>query len=131
MSKVQLPNNEEAIIADFALDSTAQAMLVQLTALNKGIGSGSLEKLVEYAKEAAKDSEKFQAQTLEQQKELHKATEDLGKEFKKENAKPSGNAPGANNAPPSSGKVADAANKAITVGLTTSWVQLGNLVLVR
>ncbi len=114
MSKVQLPNNEEAIIADFALDSTAQAMLVQLTALNKGIGSGSLEKLVEYAKEAAKDSEKFQAQTLEQQKELHKATEDLGKEFKKENAKPSGNAPGANNAPPSSGKVADAANKAAT-----------------
>ena len=114
MSKVQLPNNEEAIIADFALDSTAKAMLVQLTALNKGIGSGSLEKLVEYAKDAAKDSEKFQAQTLDQQKELHKATEDLGKEFKKENAKPSGNAPGANNAPPSSGKVADAANKAAT-----------------
>ena len=114
MSKVQLPNNEEAIIADFALESTAKAMLLQLTALNKGIGSGSLEKLVEYAKDAAKDSEKFQAQTLDQQKELHKATEDLGKEFKKENAKPSGNAPGANNAPPSAGKVADAANKAAT-----------------
>jgi len=113
MSRVQLPNNEEAIIADFALDSTAQAMLTQLVALNKGIGSGSLQKLVDYAKEAAKDAEKFQQKTLDQQKELHKATEDLGKEFKKEKAKPAaGNAPGANNAPASAGKISDAANKA-------------------
>lgn len=113
MSRVQLPNNEEAIIADFALDSTAQAMLTQLVALNKGIGSGSLQKLVDHAKNAAKDAEKFQQKTLDQQKELHKATEDLGKEFKKEKTKPAaGNAPGANNAPASAGKISDAANKA-------------------
>jgi hypothetical protein len=113
MSRVQLPNNEEAIIADFALDSTARAMLTQLVALNKGIGSGSLQKLVDHAKEAAKDAEKFQQKTLDQQKELHKATEDLGKEFKKEKTKPAaGNAPGANNAPAFAGKISDAANKA-------------------
>ena len=113
MSRVQLPNNEEAIIADFALDSTAQAMLTQLVALNKGIGSGNLQKLVEHAKEAAKDSEAYYKEAKKQQEDLHKATEDLGKEFKKTAKEaPKGNAPGSDVAGPSAGKISDAANKA-------------------
>ena len=114
MSRVQLPNNEEAIIADFALDSTAQAMLTQLVALNKGIGSGNLQKLVEHAKEAAKDSEAYYKEAKKQQEDLHKATEDLGKEFKKtaKQAPTTGNAPGSDVAGPSAGKISDAANKA-------------------
>ena len=34
MSRVQLPDGGEAIIADFALESTAQMMLAQLAQLN-------------------------------------------------------------------------------------------------
>ena len=114
MSRVQLPNNEEAIIADFALDSTAQAMLTQLVALNKGIGSGNLQKLVEHAKEAAKDSEAYYKEAKKQQEELHKATEDLGKEFKKtaKQAPTTGNAPGSDVAGPSAGKISKAADQA-------------------
>ncbi len=114
MSRVQLPNNEEAIIADFALDSTAQAMLTQLVALNKGIGSGNLQKLVEHAKEAAKDSDAYYKEAKKQQEDLHKATEDLGKEFKKtaKQAPTTGNAPGSDVAGPSAGKISNAANKA-------------------
>jgi uncharacterized protein YjbJ (UPF0337 family) len=113
MSRVQLPNNEEAIIADFALDSTAQAMLTQLVALNKGIGSGNLQKLVEHAKEAAKDSEAYYKEAKKQQEELHKATEDLGKEFKKSAKEaPKGNAPGSDVAGPSAGQLSKAADQA-------------------
>ena len=114
MSRVQLPNNEEAIIADFALDSTAQAMLTQLVALNKGIGSGNLQKLVEHAKKAAKDSEAYYKEAKKQQEDLHKATEDLGEEFKKtaKQAPTTGNAPGSDVAGPSAGQISKAADQA-------------------
>ncbi len=102
------------MIADFALESTAQAMLTQLVALNKGIGSGNLEKLVAHAKEAAKDSEAYYKEAKKQQEDLHKATEDLGKEFKKtaKQAPAAGNAPGSDVAGPSAGKISKAADQA-------------------
>jgi len=84
MSRVQLPNNEEAIIADFALESTAQMMLAQLKMLN---GDKNFEKLVEHAKENAKDADAFNKSTKKFQEKLLNETKDLGDEIEKSNKK--------------------------------------------
>ena len=107
MSKVLLPNNEEATIADFALESTAQLMLGQLAKLN---GNKDWEKLVEHAKENAKDQEAFYNLTKKFQQELLKETQDLGDEIEKGN-KQQKPAPGptVGNAGPGPGKIGEAA----------------------
>ena len=90
MSRVQLPNNEEAIIADFALESTAQMMLAQLAKLS---GDKNFEKLVEHAKQAAKDQEAFEKSTKKFQQELLGETKDLVGEVEKSGKKAPGNLP--------------------------------------
>jgi hypothetical protein len=111
MSRVQLPNNEEAIIADFALESTAQMMLAQLAKLN---GNKDWEKLVEHAKQNAKDQEAFQKLTKDFQKELLGKTGDLVDEVEKSGKKAPGQLPSVSgntggNTAGSVGKAADAA----------------------
>ena len=90
MSRVQLPNNEEAIIADFALESTAKAMLAQLAKLS---GDKNFEKLVEHAKQAAKDQDAFEKSTKKFQQELLGETKDLVGEVEKSGKKAPGNLP--------------------------------------
>lgn len=107
MSRVLLPNNEEAIIADFALESTAQLMLAQLAKLNS---NKDWEKLVEHAKENAKDQEAFYNLTKKFQQDLLKETQDLGDEIEKGNKKQKP-APGptVGNAGPGPGRIGEAA----------------------
>jgi hypothetical protein len=111
MSKVLLPNNEEAIIADFALESTAQLMLAQLSKLN---GNKDWERLVDHAKENAKDQEAFYNQTKKYQQELLKETQDLGDEIEKGNKQQQKqvSGPTVGNAGPSTGQISKAATEA-------------------
>ena len=110
MSRVVLPDGGEAIIADFALESTAQMMLAQLGKLN----GGNFEKLVEHAKQAAKDQDAFLKSTKKFQEELLSETKELVDEVEKSGKKAPGNLPSVagntgGNTAGSVGKAADAA----------------------
>jgi hypothetical protein len=110
MSRVQLPDGGEAIIADFALESTAQMMLAQLAQLN---GNKDWRLLVEHAKENAKDQETFHKSTLEHQKKLLGEFEDLADEVEKSNKKGTPlPAPTVGNAGPGPAKMGQAAEGA-------------------
>ena len=58
MADVIMPDGNVAKIPDFALESTAQLMLKQLTSLTTSNTKG-LKELLDHAKDQAKETEKF------------------------------------------------------------------------
>ena len=78
MADVQMPDGNVAKIPDFALDSTAQLILKQLTDLNK-TNSTKFKELVDNAKEEAKKTEKFRKDDESDREDLYKATLDISK----------------------------------------------------
>ena len=76
MSDVIMPDGSVAKIADFALESTAQQMLKQLSMLDKN-NTKAHKELLDHAKKEAKETEKFRKDDESDREDLYKATLDV------------------------------------------------------
>lgn len=79
-----MPDGNVARIPDFALESTAQLILRQLTDLNK-TNATKFKQLVDHAKEEAKKTEKFRKDDESDREDLYKATLDISKAVREGN----------------------------------------------
>ena len=95
MADVVMPDGNVVKIPDFALETTAQQMLKQLSVLDQN-NSKAHAALLKQAQDDAKDTEKFRKDDESDREELYKATLDIAKAVRdqsKESASGNGNAP--------------------------------------
>jgi hypothetical protein len=90
MADIIMPDGSSAKIPDFVLESTAQSLLKTLNLLNK-TSEKSFKELIDYAKDSAKDSEKYRKDFESDREDLYKATLDIAKAVREKSK--SGNTP--------------------------------------
>jgi hypothetical protein len=81
-----MPDGSVAKIADFALESTAQQMLKQLSMLDKN-NTKAHKDLLEHAKSEAKETEKFRKDDESDRADLYKATLDVATAIRSQSKK--------------------------------------------
>ena len=86
MSDVIMPDGSVARIADFALESTAQQMLKQLSMLDKN-NTKAHKELLDHAKKEAKETEKFRKDDESDREDLYKATLDIATAIRSQSEK--------------------------------------------